>query len=48
MKNKKFSLKYDPGTDVLNVSFGKARKAVSVEKAAEVYLRVDPKTKYIF
>ena len=42
---KTFNFKYDPETDILNVSFGKARKAISIEQEPEVYVRVDPKTR---
>lgn len=39
-----FNLKYDPDTDILHVSFGKAKEALSVEQEPEVFVRVDPKT----
>ena len=42
---KDFNIKYDPKTDILNVSFGKAQKALSIEQEPEVYVRVNPKTK---
>ena len=44
MGKQNLNLKYDPETDILNVSFGKARKSVSVEQEPEVFVRVDPKT----
>ncbi len=42
---KAFNIKYDPETDILNVSFGNAQKALSIEQEPEVYVRIDPKTK---
>ena len=42
MAKKGFFLRYDPKTDVLDVSFGKAQKAISVEQEPEVYYRVNP------
>lgn len=47
MGKKSFNLKYDPQTDILNVAFGKARKAVSVEQQPEVFVRLDPQTQEI-
>lgn len=44
MGKKSFNLKYDPHTDILHVSFGKAKKAISVEQEPEVYVRFDEKT----
>lgn len=44
MGKKSFNLKYDPETDILNIAFGRAKKAVSVEKEPEVFVRLDPKT----
>ena len=44
MAEKQFILKYDPDTDILNVSLGKAKNAVSIEQEPEVYVRVTPKT----
>lgn len=47
MGKKNFNLKYDPDTDILNVAFGNAKKAISVEQEQEVYVRLDPKTQEI-
>lgn len=44
MGKKGFHLKYDPDTDILHVAFGQARRAISLEKEPEVFVRVDPKT----
>lgn len=47
MGKKGFNLKYDPDTDILHVAFGPARKAISVEKEPEVFIRISPKTQEI-
>ena len=44
MATQGFNLKYDPDTDVLSVAFGPAKKAVSVEREPDVFVRHDPKT----
>ncbi len=44
MAKKGFFLNYDKENDILNISFGPAKKAISFEQEPEVYLRVDPKT----
>jgi len=47
MGKRSFNLNYDPETDVLNVAFGKARKAISYEQEPEVFVRVDSDTKEV-
>lgn len=47
MGKKSFNIKYDPETDILNVAFGKAKKAVSYEQEPEVFVRFDQKTKEV-
>jgi len=42
MGTKSFTLSYDKENDILNMAFGKARRAVSVEGEDEVFLRVNP------
>lgn len=37
MAKKAFHLVYDPQGDILNVSFGRAKRAVSVEQEPEVF-----------
>ena len=44
MAKKGFYLNYDQENDILNVSFGSARRAISFEREPEVYFRVDPKS----
>lgn len=47
MGKKNFNLKYDPKTDILNIAFGKAKAAISIEQKPEVFVRLDPKSKEI-
>ncbi|HCS78127.1 TPA: hypothetical protein DIV55_00095 [Patescibacteria group bacterium] len=47
MGKQTFHLKYDPDTDILNVSFGRARKSVSVEQEPEVFVRIDTENQEI-
>lgn len=44
MAKRGFYLNYDQENDILNISFGPAREAISYELEPEVYLRVSPKT----
>lgn len=44
MAKKGFFLNYDKENDILNISFGPAKEAISFELEPEVYLRIDPKT----
>jgi len=44
MAKNTFNLKYDPKTDILHLSFGRAQQAISVEQEPEVFYRVNPKT----
>lgn len=44
MAKKNFHLTYDHEADILHVSFGSAKKAISVEQDPEVFVRVDPAT----
>ena len=39
-----FNFEYDSKTDILHVSIGDAKEAVSIEQELEIYVRVDPKT----
>ena len=47
MGKKTFNLKYDPETDILHLAFGKAKSAISVEQAPEVFVRINPKSQEI-
>jgi uncharacterized protein YuzE len=48
MKNiKKISINYDKDADVLYISFGKARPAVSIELEEGTLVRIDPFTQQI-
>jgi len=47
MAKKTIHLKYDPDTDILHLAFGSAKKAISVEREPEVFVRLDPKTQEI-
>lgn len=38
---------YNKGADELNLSLGKPQKAISLEVADEIYVRLHPKTKQI-
>lgn len=44
MAKKSLNLNYDPETDILHLSFGSAKKAVSIEREPEVFVRVEPKS----
>ena len=45
--NKKLIFSFDKEGDVLDVSIGKPRKAISEEIKDDVFIRKDPKTKEI-
>lgn len=45
--DKKLIFSFDKEGDVLNISIGKPRKAISEEIKEDVFIRKDPKTKEI-
>lgn len=44
MAKKGFYLNYDKENDILNISLGTAKEAISFEQEPEVYFRLDPRT----
>jgi len=44
---KKLIYSYNPEADELNVSFGKAKEAISAEIKEDIYINLSPKTKKV-
>ncbi|MGB9612692.1 MAG: DUF2283 domain-containing protein [Candidatus Margulisiibacteriota bacterium] len=47
MKFKELSFSYDKSGDVLYMTIGKPREAISIEEPEDILVRIDPKTKEV-